>query len=80
MNKFKIKQELTINGIIEIFEEKSPLSMEVNISQNYCKEPYVEVTLEEALDGALLKVSRLAEQLAKEFTNQNDTNDNKKKK
>ncbi len=63
-----------------IFEEKSSLSMEVNISQNYCKEPYVEVTLEEALDGALLKVSRLAEQLAKEFTNQNDTNDNKKKK
>ena len=25
MNKFKIKQELTINGIIEIFEEKSPI-------------------------------------------------------
>ena len=44
--------------------------MEVNISQNYCKEPYVEVTLEEALDGALLKVSRLAEQLAKELEQQ----------
>lgn len=63
-----------------ILEGKVPFSMDVNISQNYCKDPYVEVTLEEAIDGALLKVSRLAEQLAKDYTNQNNTKDNENKK
>lgn len=63
-----------------ILEENIPQLMEINVPQDYCKAPYVEVTLEEALDGALLKVSRLAEQLAKEYINQNNTIDNKDKK
>ncbi len=77
---------------MRILEEKDKKSKHRDMLQKtlqeplpkYYEEPYLKVTLEEALNGALLKVSRLAEQLADEYVGSMKgdvkAQDNKKKK
>lgn len=74
INKLEKIKKLEKQGM-RILKEKDKKSKYMDMVQKilqepppeYYEEPFLKVTLEEALNGTLLKVSRLAEQLANEY-------------